>query len=290
MKYCLTILFLLVFQFSFSQMKVEDIKDDSSAISFVNAIFDIRNSWKRANFCFDLYKQDSTIKQYYSQVKSPKWLKQDLNEDGKEDLIVCCCISFTERIVCFLSKENNYEIISASPSESSQLYFFKLFNNNSLIVSSLNSKNYFESDTILFTKENAFEFSSSKRKQIDSIRLKYSTELTFYSFDFMFRKDGHNSLEKQEGFSSTLSRYEKYFNSTETNNFFDIVEKLPYYKYKNEYWGAADDGFDWDTKIYFSDGSTMAISDHMGVGPYGIRMLYTYAFKFFDHKDWKKIN
>jgi hypothetical protein len=305
MKYCVTILFLSAFQFSFSQMKVEDIKDDSTAIIFVKKVYveNEENDFNKISFCDKeekFYKRDSTVQAYYNFIKAPKWIKSDLNKDGKEDLTFCGCVGFREKIICFISaNDQKYNEKYITPEDLPESYFVKKIDDNYLIIGNIDlynfdtTKNLLKSinyDTISFSNNSLIQYSSAKRKIIDSIKLNFIVELMPKEFTIMIRKTGLLYLSKIEDYNYYEHSYQMNVGKENVDSFFDIAENLPYYKYKDKYFGGADDGYDWNTTIYFNDGSIMHISDHMGVAPFGLRTLYDVAYKLFKDENWKKID
>jgi len=306
MKYCITILFLLFFQLSFSQMKVEDIKDDSTAIIFVKKYYlkNIEeNHFNKISFCDKwerLYKRDSTVQAYYNSTKTTKWVKTDWNKDGKEDLAFCGCVGFQEKIICFLSaNDQQYNETNITPKYLPESYFIKKINTKYLIVGIIDlyhfdtTKNLQKSifyDTILFINNSFKQFSSAKRKLIDSIKLNFIVALMPNEFTIMINKTGLLHLNKIEDYNFYEHTFQMKVGKEKVDSFFNIVENIPYYKYKNQYFGGADDGYDWNTTIYFDDGTTMHISDHMGVAPFGLRSLYDITYKLSKDESWKKID
>lgn len=310
MKIFLTILTIFILQLSFAQMRVEDIKTDADVTEFMHIYYpETKSQYNAVSFCEKLDSillQEQIIKHFYDSIDANKdWLTMDINKDGKLDLVFCGCIDNKNNTLMFLSdNETIYKRVEIQNEFRSKRQFAYQSSNDTLFVGGTKIRFMFDTsaygkmevmvDTIIYSRGSLTEINRmSTYKQINSIRIGISSPFDrgCYRYITIF-KNGDlkmNAVEEVNG-TQMANKYTLPASAIAASKLLNMAEYLPFYKYSGEYESNVLDGGWWNTTFFFTDKTQMHISDHMGVGPFGLQLIYNYVDDLFSTKNWKLVS
>lgn len=313
MKFFLTIIILFDPFFLSAQIKVEDIKTDNDAARFVQLNF-LEGNMRKAvvGGCVDSsqgFFYDRGVLKYIDSLGASKWVKNDFNIDGKDDLIYCGCINDNFMVLSFLSKKDHGYLVKvlSSRAESINPHFVHFDQRMKYLVigrwnpfgsyadTTINDSEKYRYDTVKYSRE--FFIDKDARSglfDVDTIELKYDVFLGRIKNKLIISRNGNIRFEKMARLNDTTYRmgvfvYEKLLNKDSVRIFFELANSLPYRKYFPYYNADYFDGFTWRTRIKLKSGKEFDIFDHMGVAPLSIRLFYEYAERRFSESDWKLV-
>lgn len=180
LKYTLTIFFLLVFLYSNSQLKIENIKTDEDVINFVDE-YGKKNKMEWKKIDFDIYNvvQKKTLSKkeitFFDSLTSIKWIKADFNNDQKVDLIFSGRLYSQLGILAFLTQGDSVVCNSVGSSVfgyyPTGISLINLEGTNLLTVSSFIRDNInsefeqesFKSDTLIYKFGGLVEYTKSRK-------------------------------------------------------------------------------------------------------------------------------
>ncbi len=303
MKLVITILFVLFWLLSYSQMMVTDIKTEKDLRKFVKTYYSITKQifFKIKKFEAKDFISEGSVHNVIDSLQLTSLLKMDLNRDGIVDMIFCGNLSNTAQCVAFVSnREHTYNTITISndyTGGNEDKYLVKQLNDSLIsLVTIPQYRGGIMIDTLF--ESNYFFTEYNHRNRI------YPVDSVFFTFSAMsgikticMSRDGLVSCYLPNGIDSTRKFSYNLYQRTISKDSIDILIKyishLPLYNYHHSYEGGGYNGFTWITSINLENCGGFNIFDHMGVAPYGLRFLYNYVYTFFEKNDWnfvKKIN
>jgi len=300
MKFFLTILSILYFQLSFSQMRVEDIKNDEDVLKFVKKQCEAHDHVSvKVKFCECQKFLNDTVLQN-SLAKLMPYIKKDINDDGLEDLIFCGEINRKPSVLAFIANRSNWytyaEISHKSEKDYSKTYLIKSIAEKLFLFCTIGESDEQRLDTIVYANFSFAPFNSIRHYSIDSIRVIFGSKSGFKVFNIT--KDGSFDCYNRTDVDIN-HKYHLLIPNDSTKILFNYLGGLPFYNYVPEPWWYARsteydcedcaDGTLWTTRIYFTNGDMISIYNHMATAPYGLQYIYAYIYKLFDRTDMKFI-
>jgi hypothetical protein len=219
-------------------------------------------------------------------------------------LVFCGCDEYRGQIIIFLSDTARKQYVKIYAHRDfncrNQFAYFDatgqlILGDVALTTDSNHHTGYIaNADTIVWVGKKLIELNTLKSyKKIDSLKITIlhspvsyikGEYLTICSngktmYEKIIRSEGHDMSQKYRDMDADMG----------SKTILNIAERLPFYKYKEEYTYEIDDGVDWYTDIFFSDHSTISILDTMAIGPFGLQSIYQHATSLMK-KSWKLIS
>lgn len=297
----LTISILLLSITSKGQTKIDDIKNDSDVVRFVEFYgYKYNKKWKNVALGFDFtqFSKHLNKEQIYftDSVGKQKWIVSDFNGDGKNDLIFYGRIYYTQAAVIAFISEPSDSISCTSlgniltMSYPSSIYELKMDGRNLLQLGVFYKRNVpgdwiksFESDTLIYKYGGFVEYRESPGKvfEFDSIIYKTSSPWGNWSFPskMTLYSDGtiklylNNTLLSGDSLKYSKAKIEQIENLKAILGYVDFPNLNSEYSLY-----MVSDLTTATTEVYYK-GKMKGIEDYGMHGTYGLSLLYA---KFYE--------
>ncbi|MGG9962457.1 hypothetical protein [Ferruginibacter sp. SUN106] len=295
----------------FAQLKVETIKTDKDALAFLNQYYFKVNQLKLS---VDYYSNtdirnkfsDEMTSKYFDKHNVYHWVKADLNNDGKSDLIWNGCINKTAALLAFISdKKKRYLVTILSDSAEDQtLHLIKPYKEDAFILiridpeknygdTSYHFENRFMYDTIAYCKNVFVEFNSlNKHYQIDTIRFWNRGVFSSINEETITICRNGKVLNSVDLYLDTITRrlvMSKELSKDSIEYLFSIAENLPFYCIKEYYRYVLNNSRDLSTRhleFMFSNGTKKKLSAYHNSAPFGVKFLIDWLRKLNKNDNW----
>ncbi|MES2431267.1 MAG: hypothetical protein V4556_10035 [Bacteroidota bacterium] len=302
-------------------MKVEDIKHDVDVIKFMDEYYFKGNRKDTVlqlgvNY---LYKSDSLFKRYYDikvvkyleTLNTPKWLKVDLNMDGKKDLIVNVHIDDYSKVLAFISMNKplyDVTLLSFKADRFAQHYIKWDKKNKYLLVTAVDDGNSdwdtsyhfidkFRTDSLVYKNNMFVDYDISEKSifSIDTLKYKWRGPHGM-KYSVTIPKEGKAQLIKYTFDKDSTFKEGFYLYEMDTNflipKIFLLAERLPLLKYKENYYPITrpSHGIFITSEIIFLNGRKIKINDKTSTAPFGLQKIYEYINKLIKDERWHLVH
>jgi hypothetical protein len=319
MKSIFITLFVLLSVQLIAQVKVEDIKADSDMNKFMEACYfkgTKRDTVVRYGIVTSYYdtsfalSYDSNFIRSLEAYKSSKWIKADLNKDGKMDLLLSVSFNESSKVLAFISKDSTYDVqkLSLDNNQYGQ-YFIKYDTGKGNIIMgvadpdisdngemSADSSSRTRIDTLTY-KDGLFvdyDMGDKPLDTIDTFRISFSGSFpsAYGTQRIMIPRIGNVEFTRPGVDSSTgadvIQLFKMDWNKSTKDSFFAFADRLNLSNYKDKYnplWKVSY-GSIIRTEVVFDDKTCKKIKDHGDVVPIGLLHLYDIVNKLKETDNW----
>lgn len=283
----------------YSQPNAAEIRSEKDLQNFFNRWYfkdkpGVVQRWKPIPRDGYTFEPDSAAFAYYQKGKYKTWIKQDLNRDGKKDLLFGGLVNEQSLLLVFFSTDTGYyyQRLNAVYDDGwNMIPFIRYLRKMKAVETGLINAGWgggnswqpdpemksIRIDTLRMRKDRLLEYSFGQREQKpDSFRLRYSVSIRPTRLEWIFTKDSQVYLSSMERMpSDTIAPWQELLYRLQVSpdtlrQIWNFCTLMPSTAGGKAYYSNLDivlDGYSWRLTLYYPNGKSQLYAEHMRSGP-----------------------